>query len=152
MAAQCLTGIIDLLLCVTLRHHLKTDGSGGVFQQESGLNVSHSLQGHIIDAEDPVSCLIVAHKQKLFAFCQDIFIDFLNNNSMETHLNINPRCYIINLLFLSLDFIRPSFCFCVLGHLTRIVLLPTHHSLRTVEIKKQLREKSWIRPFNWPGL
>ena len=66
MAAQCLTGIIDLLLRVTMRHHLQTDGSGGVFQQESGLNVSHPLQGHIIDAEDPVSCLIVAHKQKVF--------------------------------------------------------------------------------------
>lgn len=159
MAAQCLTGIIDLLLRVTLRHHLQTDGSGGVFQQESGLNVSHSLQGHIIDAEDLVSCLIVAHKQKLFAFCicQDIFIDFLNNNSMETHLNINPRCYITDLLFLSLDFIRPSFCFCVLGHLTRIVLRKTYASLpekltEQLKKKKRLREKSWIRPFNWPGL
>lgn len=38
-------------------HYLQADGSTEVLQQDSSLSVTHSFHGHIIDAEDPVSCL-----------------------------------------------------------------------------------------------
>lgn len=44
--------------------YLQTDGSGGVLQQGPGMEMSHSLRGHVIDTEQLVSCLMDTQEHK----------------------------------------------------------------------------------------
>lgn len=56
--------------------YLQTDGSSGVLQDSSSMDMSHPLCGHIIDPQDPVSYLMGTKTQTNTSLYNTILIIF----------------------------------------------------------------------------